>query len=258
MKEKIYTIPVTDAFRTECECSMCVLEKKLEDENIEYILGPFLMEPEGRIQTNESGFCRKHFELLYNSQANRLGLGLIVDTHMQEQNSELKNLYESKKNLLKKDAETSLMKNITNKLSTKQTETQKFVDELINKLDTLDNSCTICSRISYTMDRYVDVILFLYFKEKDFKAMFGRQKGFCLKHFRLLLEGTKKYLNSKDTAIFVEDLGSIQLQHLERIQQEVSWFTQKFDYRNNDAPWGNSKDALIRSIQKLVGYCSLK
>ena len=37
--------------------------KKLEDENIEYILGPFLMEPEGRIQTNESGFCRKHFEL---------------------------------------------------------------------------------------------------------------------------------------------------------------------------------------------------
>ncbi|HPD00450.1 MAG TPA: DUF6062 family protein [Acetivibrio sp.] len=258
MKEKIYTIPVTDAFKTECECPMCVLEKKLEDENIEYILGPFLMEPEGRIQTNESGFCRRHFELLYNSQVNRLGLGLIVDTHMQEQNSELNKLYESKKNLLKKDAEASLMKNITNKLSSKQTETQKFVDELINKLDNLDNSCTICSRISYTMDRYIDVILYLYFKEEDFKAMFDRQNGFCLKHFRLLLEGTKKYLNSKETAIFVDDLISIQVRNLERIQQEVNWFTQKFDYRNNDAPWGNSKDALIRSIQKLVSYCSLK
>jgi len=38
MKEKIYTIPVTDAFNTDCECPMCVLEKKLEDENIEYVL----------------------------------------------------------------------------------------------------------------------------------------------------------------------------------------------------------------------------
>lgn len=258
MKEKIYTIPVTDAFKTECECPLCVLEKKLEDENIEYILGPFLMEPEGRIQTNENGFCRRHFELLYNSQANKLGLGLIVDTHMQEQNSELKNLYESKKNLLKKDSQASLMKNLTNKLSTKQTETQKFVDELIDKLYALNDSCTICKRINHTMDRYIDVILFLYFKEEDFKTMFDQQKGFCMKHFRLLLEGTKKHLNSKEAAVFVDNLICIQIQNLERIQQEVNWFTQKFDYRNNDAPWGNSKDALIRSIQKLVSYCNLK
>jgi len=66
---KIYTIPVTDAFNTDCECPMCVLEKKLEDENIEYVLGPFLMEPEGRMETNENGFCRRHFELLYNTRA---------------------------------------------------------------------------------------------------------------------------------------------------------------------------------------------
>ena len=45
--------------------------EKLEDENVEYILGP-LMEPEGRMQTNEEGFCQKHFEMLYNTQANRL------------------------------------------------------------------------------------------------------------------------------------------------------------------------------------------
>jgi len=102
MKEKIYTIPVTDAFNTDCECPMCVLEKKLEDENIEYVLGPFLMEPEGRMETNENGFCRRHFELLYNTRANRLGLGLIVDTHMVEQTSRLKKKYEVKKEQLKK------------------------------------------------------------------------------------------------------------------------------------------------------------
>ncbi|MFZ5989131.1 MAG: DUF6062 family protein [Bacillota bacterium] len=258
MKEKIYTIPVTDAFRTECECPMCVLEKKLEDENIEYILGPFLMEPEGRMQTNEKGFCRRHFELLYNSQSNKLGLGLIIDTHMSEQNARLKKLYEDKSGQLGKDSETSLIKNLSNKISNKQTETEKFVDQLVSKLSELENSCTICSRLNYTMDRYIDVIFYLFFKEEDFKNMFNNQKGFCLKHLRVLLENTKKYLSPKETAIFVNNLLSLQVQHLERVQQEVNWFTKKFDYRNNDAPWGNSKDALQRSIQKLVGYCNLK
>ena len=43
MKEKIYTIPVTDAFRQDCECPICVLEKDLEDKAVEFILGPSLM-----------------------------------------------------------------------------------------------------------------------------------------------------------------------------------------------------------------------
>ena len=257
MKEKIYTIPVTEAFKTECECPMCVLEKKLEDENIEYILGPFLMEPDGRIQTNEKGFCRRHFELLYNSRSNILGLGLIVDTHMTEQNARLKKFYESKSSLMKKDSQTSLMKNITNKLSTKQTETDKFVNEILSMLTSLENSCTICSRLDYTMDRYIDIIFYLYFKEEEFKALFNNQKGFCMRHLRILIENTKKYLNAKETAIFVDTLISIQMQNLERIQGEVNWFTKKFDYRYNDAPWKNSKDALPRCIQKLVSFCKL-
>ncbi len=258
MKEKIYTIPVTDAFKTECECPLCKLEKKLEDENIEYVLGPFLMEPDGRMITNEKGFCKTHFEMLYNTQANRLGLGLIVDTHMCEQNSKLKKMYADKAEQLKKDSEVSMIKNFSNKMSPKQTETEKLVDDLISKLSELGDSCTICSRLDQTMDRYIDVIFFLYFKEQEFKSMFNNQKGFCLKHLKQLLSGTKKYLSPKDTAIFVNNLMNIQINNMERIQQEVNWFTKKFDYRYNDEPWGNSKDALIRSIQKLSGHCNLK
>lgn len=258
MKEKIYTIPVTDAFKNDCECPMCILEKKLEDENVEYILGPFLMEPEGRIQTNKEGFCQKHFEMLYNTQANRLGLGLIVDTFLCEQNSILKKMYSENEEVLRRDSEISMIKNLSGKITSKQTESKKFVDALIEKLDDLNSSCTICNRLNKTMDRYVDVILYLYFKEEDFKNMFDNQKGFCLKHLKLLLEGTKKYLAPKETAIFINKLMSIQIENMERIQEEVNWFTKKFDYRYNDAPWKNSKDALLRSIQKLVGYSNLK
>jgi len=84
MKEKIYTIPVTEAFEKDCECSVCLLEKKLEDEYTEYYLGPAIMEPDCRLETHKKGFCSRHFEMMYNRQEHRLGLALETDTHMRE------------------------------------------------------------------------------------------------------------------------------------------------------------------------------
>ena len=258
MKEKIYTIPVTDAFKEECECPVCVLEKKLENEYIDYILGPSLMEPEGRIETNEKGFCRRHFEMTYNKQVNRLGLGLILDTHLIQQNTILENMFERKRDTIKKDSEMSLVKNLSSRVSPKQTGTEKLVDDLITELTKLEDKCAVCSKLDYTMDRYVDVILYLWFKEDDFNKVFQSKKGFCLPHFKLLLQGTKKYLNPKQTAVFVDSLLQMQLENMARIQNEVNWFTKKFDYRYDNEPWGNSKDSIIRSIQKLTGFCELK
>jgi hypothetical protein len=258
MKEKIYTIPVTDAFREECECPMCVLEKNLDAELVDYAMGPSLMEPDGRALTNEKGFCRRHFEVIYNKQVNRLGLGLTIYTHLREQTGKLKKLFGAKKDAFKKDEQISLVKSVSNKLSAKQSDSQKFVDEVIQELTSLEGKCAVCSKLDQTMDRYVDVILFLWFKEEEFKKLFQSKKGFCLKHFRLLLEGTKKYLSAKETALFVPELFKMQLEHLDRIGEEVEWFNKKFDYRFKDEPWKNSKDAIPRSIQKIVGFSDLK
>ena len=258
MKEKIYTIPVSDAFAVDCECPLCVLEQKLEDESIEYALGASLMEPDKRQETNELGFCKAHFEAMYNKQVNRLGLALMIDTFLQEKNARIKKIYESKVNSLEKDAAVGLVKNISNKLSSKQTDTEKLVAELVQELNNIEKSCTICKKLEHTIDRYVDVIFYLYFKEPDFRQIFHSKKGFCLKHLSLLLGSTKKYLNSSQTAIFTKNIMEMQLPHLARIEKEVDWFTKKFDYRFNDAPWGNSKDAIIRSIKKIRGNCELK
>lgn len=57
MKETIYTIPVNEAFEKPCECPMCNLENRFENDRVNYYLGPSLMEPENRIETNETGFC---------------------------------------------------------------------------------------------------------------------------------------------------------------------------------------------------------
>ena len=39
MKEQLYTIPVTDAFESNCECPLCKMKKELEQNAIEYTLG---------------------------------------------------------------------------------------------------------------------------------------------------------------------------------------------------------------------------
>ena len=39
--------------------------------------------------------------------------------------------------------------------------------------------------------------------------------------------------------------------YLETLQTDVSWFCRKFDYRYQDEPWNNSKDAVERTIRFL-------
>ncbi len=253
MKESIYTIPVTEAFSVECECPICILERNCEEKSIDYFLGASLMEPDVRIETNKKGFCRNHYELLYNKKSNQLGLGLMLDTHISEKNSQFKKISLSCKQKNKNKAQTSLLKNFTQRDKSADNLANTLIEHINNILD----SCIVCDKINTTMERFIDVILYLYFREPEFQKLFNSKKGFCLKHLKQLLEYGKKHLNARQLSVFVDNLVAIELENLNRIQEEVNWFTKKFDYRNKDKPWGNSKDALSRAIEKIVGYSKL-
>jgi len=256
LKERIYTIPVSEAFEVDSECPMCILERRVENDAIEYTLGPSMMEPDRRIETNEKGFCSHHFTKLYNTQENRLPLGLIIDTHLMEQNGILHKMYEKAQAGLKKEAETGAIEKLAQGFRSKD-QSAVFVQSMIDKLNELEKSCTICEKINFNMDKFTDVILYLFFKEPEFRERFESKKGFCLPHLKMLLEGSMKYLNRKQRSEFVMALMSLELTHLDRIKEEVNWFTKKFDYRNQDAPWKNSRDAIPRSIEKICGPCEL-
>lgn len=259
MKEKIYTIPVNEAFSEDCECPLCLLESRLENENIDYFLGPSLMEPDCRIETNKKGFCQRHYERLYNRQENRLGLGLVTNTHIKEQ---LGKIRESGKNLINAANDTkasgSLLGSLAGKLGVKGQTGSGVSAKLIDLLNGIENNCAVCGKLEYTMDRYLDVVMYLWSKEEEFRKIFSQKKGFCLVHFKMLILAAEKYLNSNDSRKFLGALVEQQIENLDRIEKELDWFTKKFDYRYNDAPWDNSKDALPRSIQKLKGYSNLK
>ena len=50
-------------------------------------------------------------------------------------------------------------------------------------------------------------------------------------------------------------VAAVELPNLKRLSDELEWFMLKYDFRNADKPWGNSRDAVERSINKLMGAC---
>ena len=62
-------------------------------------------------------------------------------------------------------------------------------------------------------------------------------------------------LNAREQADFAADMEKLTDDSLSRVADELEWFTLKFDYRNADKPWGNSRDALERAVTKLRGWC---
>ena len=58
-------------------------------------------------------------------------------------------------------------------------------------IEDYEKKCYIWSRLNYTMDRYVDIMFYMYFSETEFRRLFHTKKGFCLPHLKILLEYAK-------------------------------------------------------------------
>lgn len=246
MKEKIYTIPVNDAFASGDTCPICTLEQTLNNQLLDYYLGPSLMEPDVRMTTNEKGFCRDHLSQLYKREINRLGLGLMLHTHMIDLVGNIN-----------PELSQSVPSDQAGFFSSRKKDYRQILNLAADRIEARANSCVICDRIAETMERYLDVIFYEYTTSTEFRQRFNSMNGFCLPHLAVLLRGAAKYLNQKQAAVFVAALTEIQNRSLEALRDDVEWFTLKFDYRNHDKSWKNSKDALPRSIRRLRGDCRL-
>ena len=236
MKEQIYTIPVNEAYDADCECPMCLLESNLEKETLDYTLGAAMMEPDFRENSNKKGYCNHHFELLFDKQ-NKLPLALILDTHFEEARKTLteiaKKAPSSKGGLFKKK--------------------DGYSAKLSERLQNIAEGCIVCDKINHTMERYADVLMYMWVNEPEFRTKLDNSKGLCLKHMKLLCDTAEKSIGSKANE-FISAMIEKEIKELERVQDDIHRFTLKFDYRNKDMEWGTAKDAPIRTIEKLTGY----
>ena len=243
-KETIYTIPVNDAIHAEGDlCPLCRLAATADAGLLDYYLGPSLMEPDVRQTTNEKGFCQSHLSQMYNSQKNRLGLGLMLHTHLGEQVPAIVKLLQ--------EASQAPRRGL---FSGRQNER---LGELSAQMAAIASSCVVCDRLAYTMGRYLDVIFWQYFHEDGFAEAFDRCPPICVPHLAMLLEAGARDLNSQERAQFFGRLAERQEKLLAQLGADVEWFTLKFDYRNEDKPWGEARTALARTIRTLEGEVEL-
>ena len=230
MLETIYTIPINEAFEKCAEeeepvCPFCLLHDKLEKDELNIILGASMMEPDIRIKTNEEGFCREHYKKMLEMK-NRLGLALMLESHLAA---------------LKDDLTPGALSALISKKGARETE----------RIEKLKQSCYICSRIDYSMERMLSNAALMWEKDPDFIKKVNSQSCFCLEHYSAFIEAGRQNISKKKFSDFYLAVNKIEMNYLNSLCEDVSWFCKKFDYRYENEPWNNAKNAPERAINFL-------
>lgn len=240
MKEKLYTIPMNDAVNAMDECPFCNIERTIEQDMMDFVLGSgsSYMESDVREQTDKAGFCRMHLKKMYD-YGNTLGNAWIMKTHMKE------TMYEMKK------AMSAHKPGQAGGLFRKKTD--GTINPVTKWVQDKEKSCYICNQFQDHYDRYMDTFFELYKKDSAFKDKIQNGKGFCIPHFGDLCEAAESRLKEKEQVEFFRMLFSLMENNMNRLYEDDAWLIEKFDYRNKDADWKNSRDALQNCMQKLKG-----
>ena len=242
MKEQIHTIPIHDALDNAGECPFCYIEKRTEEHVLNYVLGhgASYMETDIREMTDKAGFCRSHYKKMFD-YGNALGNAWILKTHyrriIDEMNKELKDFKPGK----------PVKKGFFSKASSDSS------NPIVSWVKEKECSCFICDSVKNTFDAYLKTFFTMYRKDSSVREKFFHTNGVCLSHMSHLLEGVDQYLNAKEQEEFYSCFLPMQTANMERIYEDISWFIEKYDYKNKDADWKDSKTAVQRGMMKLKG-----
>lgn len=249
MRYHIDTIPVWDALKLNGECPLCALRRKVELMDVDRYLGASVMEPDTRLQVNEKGFCPRHQKLL-TEKRNKLGHALMMHTYLKTTMRKTDAAFDAAVSGARKEADAPALKRMMGKAGGK--------DEILQaakKLRDIASTCILCDSIDENMQRYTYTLLHLYQTEASFRKAFAASRGMCLTDAALLLEMAAAEMSGSVLRDFVTDLTNATRKSLEKLEGDLEGFTLKFDYRNADKPWGDSRDALERTVTKLRSWC---
>lgn len=223
MAEKIYTIPVNEAFDKKDGCPFCTLYEMLVAREFEILMGGAMMEPDVRIATNEKGFCDEHFAMLLGLQK-RLQAGLMLESHLSE-----KVIPTLKGGVLAKP------------------------DKVGARAMELAGDCYICDRVTDKLTKMFETAAYLFETDGAFKKKLAEQPYFCLRHYGRFVKTASYELGKKRFAEFYEIISEKEKSYAGTLLEDVSWYCKKFDYRYRDEDWKNSKDSLERTRAFLCG-----
>ena len=123
------------------------------------------------------------------------------------------------------------------------------------KIRRISESCILCDAIEEHTRRYAYTMLHLYKNDSSFRTAFAASKGVCLPDMAMLMEMAEEALSGETLSAFLGDLCGAVEKSLNKMEKDIEGFTLKFDYRNADKPWGDSRGSLERTVNKLQGWC---
>lgn len=225
MRDNICTIPVTDVFENNDGCPICKMYATVEEHIIDYIMGAAMMEPDIRIKTNDIGFCTNHYRKMLNKRG-RLQLALMLESHIKEKNKEI------------------FKKVPFNTYSKKSDSVRRLSD-----------SCFVCEKINWGMDRMIETIYRCYETEKDFRDMFDSQNFFCLPHYQMLIDRYNKKSMKKYGSEFLASIDKIVSNNINELCEKMTNYCKKYSYDSDESncDWDNCKNAVEDTIEFLNG-----
>ena len=231
---KLEISKVHDAYGDAGECPLCTLREWAEATYLHSFQHSRVMEPNVRVQTNAVGFCPDHYGKLYRGE-NKLGLGLVVHTHLQQKLPEIRAA-------LERCAAPGTGRKALERMA-----------EAADSLSALRDRCFICEMLRTDNERYVFTILYLWSKDPEFPDRFRASRGFCMGHFLDALRAAPKLLRGDRAQRWITEAVSLQTSAFERLEQDLLAFTQL--YRSENASMGSEAErtALGRTLQKLAG-----
>ena len=211
MPEKIFTIPINEAFDIREGCPFCRMRERLEEQTLESALGASMMEPAIRVEMNREGFCREHMQAMYRKK-NKLALGLIFESRLDELAAMLDQpAAGGKKSLFSK---------------------KEAKGDAAETLQEQAKSCYACKRIRHTELRYCSNTAWLWESDPAFRDKLKVQPFFCVGHGAMLLRVAKEELKEKDYASLYEAVTAIMRSAIAALRQDVTGFNVSFDHRN--------------------------
>ncbi len=224
MREDITTIPINDVFEPHDGCPLCRMRDMLEERSTVYITGAAMMEPDVRIKTNEKGFCYRHFSMMLKC-GTRLSNALILESHLDKIKTEF------------------IPKDVKGKPDKKK----------IAAIRALQKSCFVCEQVEWGMAHMYQTIFSSYATDSEFKKLYNSQQFICMEHYAdLMTAAMNRGISAKVLPEFYADTSRLAGGYLEVLKNDVTHFCSMFDYRSKGQDWGNSKDAIERSIEFLT------
>jgi len=250
MNDHIHTIPVLDALRAPCHCPFCEMYKKLDTDAVDFIMGPAYMDETIRPETDKAGFCAEHLQKLFAAQ-NRLGMAMLMHTHLRHFRNNLEKASGSFSNEKKSEGVAGFFKN---NFASKSTSSEKSaIGKTVALIEAQQSKCYCCERIDTTFARYMDTFFYLWKKEREMIDLVKSVPGFCITHYGAMLQAAETILSQSKLDEFLKIVVPLQQRAMEKMDEDLDWFIQKFDYRNANAPWKDSKDAVPRAMAMLKG-----